>query len=292
MHLLTDKHPPMDLKDLCAIIKKYELLSKKEKKKAIKKIISYHVTLTLEYSFRELFRVRKIDNGEKISSFKDIIWPPENINIPGRASINGSTTMYLSSTKDTALSEARINKHRIAIARFRNLEEGTHIFPVGELHLVTERGFGELLSNEESKCILDIINACPIEKARSIIIADKFIYKVFTSKDDDNYEMTSFIVDCIFNKIPKIDTIGYRSQMREGGYNLAIRSDKFWEKWGISSVTTADAEHLVLQYYKLSRLFSVSGIYNNGDFKWEEDSSNIESHILLSPPWRPIKNNL
>lgn len=164
----------------------------------------------------------------------EIIWRKDIPATLGGSNPAGFPVLYLADREDTALSEVRVTNCRVVIADFEILpDRKIQVVPIGELSLVQKKGRGDILG-DGSKDINDMINACNPEEAKALLITDNFLFEYLTSADE-NYEISSYIAKCIFDKLPKISAIAYPSQRQRGAINFAVRIEKeqFWDNWGL-----------------------------------------------------------
>jgi RES domain-containing protein len=284
---IADAFPPMQIDVLCQNIKNFPSMSFQEQSSFVTELVRIHPIVNIVWDGAELLRVRALAPEDEISAVKDVVWPETKVVKPGRLDVDGHPVVYLATSRETALRETRVEDNLVALARFRALPETPIITcPIGEMVLLLRTGSGRMLTEDNAKTLVGMLNACPLEQARAIAIADTFLYEVLTTPGDD-YRLTSLVSQAIFQKNTRVDAILYPSQVQTAGVNVAVRRDRFWKKWGLASVTQARAEHLAAGFFRLSKIKQVDGVYTNGKFKWAEDYSADESHLLLDPLWQP-----
>lgn len=277
----------MVLDKLVATINQFSKLSRLEQKRFLDDLVATHPTLNVNWGPGHYFRrVRALRPGQWPKGVEDVIWEKGIPAKPGRINPTGMPVVYLSDRQDTALREARIKKGWALIAEFE-IQPGHSIFicPIGELFQIVRTGRG-FLSGDASKDISDVLNACPLHESRSLIIADAFLYEQIVGHDD--YDLSSYVASAIFKKLPHISAIAYRSRQQLDALNLAVKGTRFWRDWGLISARRAFAEHLALGFYKISRITHVTGVYNSGKFQWSGSAEDIESRVLLAPPFFPL----
>ncbi len=121
-----------------------------------------------------------------------------------------------------------------------------------------------------------------------MLIVDAFLLHCISDADDD-YERSSAVAMAIFEKLTGVDAIVFPSRRQVGAVNFAVRADRLWTSWGITSVQEAKATHLAMGYYRLTEARHVIGIENSGALIWSSDPpDNTESVVLLDPPWHPV----
>lgn len=286
---IVDAFPPMKIDVLCKNIKKFPSMSFQEQSRFVTELVKLHPIVNIVWEGGELLRVRALGVEGEISTVKDVIWPESKPDKPGRLHVDGHPVVYLASSGETALRETRVEDSIVALARFHSLP-GTAIrtCPIGEMVLLLRTGRGRMLNEENARMLLGMLNACPLEQARSLAIADTFLSEVLTKPGDD-YRLTSLVSQAIFQKNIDIDAILYPSQVQTAGLNIAVRRDRFWKKLGLASVTQARAEHLATGFFRLSKIKQVNGIFTGGNFKWADGYAPQESHLLLNPLWQPCE---
>ncbi|HDL6956639.1 TPA: RES family NAD+ phosphorylase [Yersinia enterocolitica] len=290
---ITETYPPLPLDKLLLAINNFSTSSTTEKRKLIKQLVRQHVTLSVEWQPGWRFkRARLLKSKEDIpKNVNEIIWRKDIPATIGRANPAGFPVLYLADREDTALSEVRVNNGRVVIADFEILpDRKIQVVPIGELSLVQKKGRGDILG-DGSKHINDMINACNPEEAKALLITDNFLLECLTSADE-NYEISSYVAKCIFDKLPKISAIAYPSQRQRGAINFAVRIEKeqFWDNWGVRAVKCLDARHLAYGYYNVSNINHVTGMTYSGEFVWDDKLDQERSTMLLDPLWVPTKS--
>ncbi|PSL94848.1 RES family NAD+ phosphorylase [Pseudomonas sp. R9.37] len=289
MPTLAEVHPPMDIDLLSDRIKSFSVMPHAEQAAFVKELISIHPIMSVNWPGGVFNRVRALRSATYLNSVSEVVWPENRPAAPGRISVDGHPVIYLASARETALSETRIIDGHVALARFDVIPgESMRVLPIGELMLILRRGFGTLIKDEAAKRLGDMVNRLPLDQGRSLVITNAFLYELVTSQGED-YRLSSLVSQEIFNKIPAIDAIMYPSRLQLAGINLAVRRDRFWNFFGLESITQARAEHLAAGYYRLSDISQVNGIHANGDLTWAVEHAKEESRLSLSPLWRPVE---
>lgn len=283
---ITQAYPPLDLDELVSGINRFPYMSLDGKRIFIDRLVNIHPALNLEWGPGHHFRrARKLDIGALPEAVADVIWPNDGSAELGRGNPEGVRRLYLADRQDTALCEARVKNGWVVIARF-DIRPGhsAFIYPIGEINQIARTGRG-FLTGGASDEVSRRINACPLREQRSLVLTDAFIYEQMVGHDE--YEISSHIATAIFNKRPNLSAIAYSSRRHEGALNLVVRTETFWENWGLLSVKRAYARHLALGFYELGQITHVEGIYNSGKFRWEEHADSDEAHLFLDPPFFP-----
>lgn len=284
---IADAHPPMQIDALCEKIKAFSFMSIREQSAFVTDLVSIHPILNIDWEGGEFLRVRALAPDCDITAVKDVIWPESQVIKPGRMDVDGHPVVYLASSAETALRETRVEDSLVALARFQALP-GIPIrtCPIGEMVLLLRTGAGRMVNKENAKLLLGMLNACPVEQARAIAIADTFLSEILTTPGE-NYRLTSLVSQAIFQKNLNIDAILYPSQVQTAGVNIAVRRDRFWLKLGLAAVSQARAEHLAAGFFRLSSIKHVNGVYTSGKFQWAENYATEQSHLRLDPLWQP-----
>jgi hypothetical protein len=103
------------------------------------------------------------------------------------------------------VSEFSIREHR-----------NVRIAPIGEFTQIQRTGHG-FLSGDGSQLVSSMLNACDIEQSRSLIITDTFLHECLTGHD--NYEISSHVAMCAFEKHPEISVVAYTKRIiADAGY--------------------------------------------------------------------------
>lgn len=281
--LLTEAHPPLPLDELVDGIRSFDGARSPAQAEFVARLVDAHPVLSVDWGPQSLYRrARRIDSDGQIRSVRDVIWPPEPS--AGRLNPKGQPIMYVSYQRETALTETGVGAGRVAVATFKiRQERSCRIAPIGELYQIQRTGRGRLIHNAEF--MLGMMNACPLEQARSLVMTDAFLFHQLCNQSDD-YARSHLVADAIFSSGEAIDAIGYPSMRSVGGLNFAVRTDRFWQDWGLVAVSLENADHLGFGYYKSCNRRCVNGVTNAGDFVWC-DESHEDGELILGPEWHP-----
>jgi hypothetical protein len=285
---ITQTYPPLSLAEVTASIAEFQSTSLEGKQAIIRRFISVHPIMSLQWGQNWRYRrVRILGEEEVPATVDELIWRK---NVParlGRANPDGFQVLYLADRLDTALREVGADKHHVVIAEFQILSgQSIRVAPVGELAQIQRTGRG-FLSGQASSEITRLINACEPEEAKSLLITDAFLLECLTNPDDD-YKVSSTVARGIFDKDGAIMAVSYPSRRQFGAINFAVRVECFWNSWGLSSVRRGEAIHLAQGYYRLAEITHVDGITNAGNLRWRTEPDECEIAVSqLSPLWTP-----
>ncbi|MBX5272992.1 RES family NAD+ phosphorylase [Rhizobium sp. NLR17b] len=287
---ITRSFPPMPLGELTALIDAFPLMSTEEKKRAIDRLVAVHPFTSLQWGPGWRFRrCRSLGPSDLPATVDELIWRRDVPAKLGRANPEDFGVLYLADRQDTALNETRVIRSRAAIAEFE-IRDGRsiRIAPMGEMAQIQRTGQG-FLAGEASAAFHSTLNACPIDDARSLLITDAFLLDCFVGHDE--YEVSSHLAQAIFAKCRGTSAIAYSSRRQHGAINLAVRTEDFWQAWGLVSVRCGMASHLAMGYYDFAPDTAVDGVYQDGRLRWTalENSSAIP---LLEPPYTPAEDDL
>jgi RES domain len=285
---ITQAYPPLSLAEVAASIAEFQSTSLEGKQAVIRRLISVHPIMSLQWGQNWRYRrVRILGEGEVPAAVDELIWRKSVPARLGRASPGGFQVLYLADRLDTALREVGADKHHVVIAEFQVLSgQSIRVAPVGELAQIQRTGRG-FLSGEASSGITKLINACKPEEAKSLLITDSFLLECLTNADD-NYEVSSTVAIGIFDKDAGITAVSYPSRRQFGAINFAVRVERFWESWGLSSVRRGQAIHLAQGYYRLADVTHVEGITHAGNLRWRTEPDEYENAVIqLGPLWTP-----
>ncbi len=233
-------------------------------------------------------RARILRDGKTATNVSDLIWREGVLPMIGRANAAGFGVVYLGSRRDTALSEVRAVDDDVVLSEFvirRNLE--MLVAPIGEMIQVQRTGRG-FLAGDASRHLSDMINSCERDAAKAMLITDAFLLRVLTETEND-YEKSSMVAMAIYEKLPGLTAVAFPSRRQFGGLNFAVRTDRFWDMWGVAMVRRARATLLAEGFYDLSEVRNGTGITHAGDIVWSDDiESESDQCLLLDPPWYPL----
>ena len=291
---LTEAHPPTPLRELVPALAGFASLPEPQKRALLDRLIAAHPIVSMDWGSGWRFRRARLVGAEEIPATVDeVIWRkgvPARI---GRANPAGFQVLYLADRPDTAFQEVlhhatkgASSTHSMMLAEFV-IHDGRRlrIAPIGELLQVQRTGRG-FLAGDASHHLSNLLNACSLDDAKALLITDSFLLQCLTNRDDD-YELSSYVAMGIFAKLPAVSTIAYPSVRQLGAINLAVRTETFWDDWGLSSVRCGQAEHLAQGFYRFSEVRQVDGITIGGSLRWREAPDVENSVVVLGPAWTP-----
>lgn len=285
---ITQQFTPVPLDELVFGVRDFKNKSLIEKRVFIHRLVEAHPILNLQWGPEHRFRrARRLsDNEMPPDRVNGVIWRNEVPARQGRANPSGFPVIYLADRMETAFREVHAEVDRTVIAEFAILEHHTiHIAPIGEMSLIQRSGRGWLSGNASSE-ISHMLNACALDEAKSLLVTDTFLFDCLTNPEDD-YDISSTVATCVFDKIPAVTAIAYPSRRQHGAINLAVRTDSFWDNWRIVSIQCGLAKHLACGYYRFSDRRHVTGITGSGVLRWDAELLDDHSTIILDPPWTP-----
>ena len=118
------------------------------------------------------------------------------------------------------------------------------------------RGF---LSGDASSTINDMLNACSLGVAKSLLITDAFLFKCLV-KGDAPYSVSSFFAKSIFEKNNQISAVAFPCVQQDGAINFAIKTKDFWKVWGVIGARKMHVRHLRCGFYEISLTEHVVGL--------------------------------
>lgn len=283
---ITEKFRPIGLSKIESLLTNFQRASLNERLQIIDELVATHAFLSVDWG--DGWRFRRARKIEDISTDKveDFLWPPNALASAGRANTLGKPVMYLADGIETALKEIRLDAGEVLLAEFSiQSKKHSRVLPIGEMLLIARTGHGRLLK-EHARPINNFINACAHEEAQSYLITDAFLNEVL-STDVTPYELSSHLCNAIFKKYPEVYAISYPSSQQIGATNFAVKTEGFWNSWGVASVSKFYAEHIAQGFYRISQRTNVTGIYKSGKLQWSEGQDNSRSTNLLNPLWTP-----
>jgi len=288
---ITEKYPPVPLKELVAGIADFPTMAPPDKQGFIKKLVTRHPILSVKWSGKWHYRrARLLEATEVPQCVNELVWRkgvPATLN---RANPEGFQVVYLADRADTAFSEIRAKDFpdkSVVLTEFSFLPgRGNQIIPIGELNQIHRTGRGSL-TGETSSTIVGMLNACNRDEATSMLITDSFLLDCLTNREDD-YEISSCVVMSMFDKFPSVPTVAYPSVRLPYGINFAVRAEKFWDDWAIYSVRRARVVHLAQGYYQITATRHVNGITRGGSLRWDAVLSEDYLVAPLHPLWNPL----
>ncbi|MGZ0078437.1 RES domain-containing protein [Methylomonas sp. YC3] len=287
LHPITHKFPPIPVAELVDGINSFDSMDLTQQREFISHLVNKHVILTVDWGPGWRYRrARIIGEDEYPNNAQDLLWRQ---NIPasaGRANPKGFSILYVADRPETALNEIRAERSSVLMSELEICPgKQVTVCPIGELMQIQRTGRGFLCGNR-SDSISSIINACSHEEAKSLLLTDAFLYECLVS-DDDDYKKSSWVAKSIFEKNLECSVIAYSSVRLRGALNFAIRTENFWDAWGISSARRMRAKHLALGYYDLTDVCHVTGIWTSGKLEWDSKTENRNAVVLLDPLWKP-----
>jgi hypothetical protein len=283
---ITQQFPPVSVDELVSGIGDFQHKTPAEKRVFIQLLVASHPILNLEWGPGHHFcRARRLSDDEvPPAHVEGIVRRSEPEPRQGRANPSGFPVVYLADRRETAFREVRAEVHRTVMAEFTILENRSiRVAPIGEMSQIQRSGRGWLLGHE-STIISGMLNACSPDEAKSLLITDTFLFDCLTNSEDD-YDVSSMVAMCIFEKMSVVTAIAYPSRRQRGAINFAVRRDGFWDNWGIVSVQYGLATHLACGYYRFSDRCSVTSIMRSGVLNWDSELRDDHLTITLAPPW-------
>lgn len=291
---LTEAHPPIPLCELVPALADFASLPEPQKLALVDRLVAAHPIVSMDWGSGWHFRRARLLRAEEVPATVDeVIWRkgvPARI---GRANPAGFQVLYLADRPDTAFQEIlhhapedALSTHNMMLAEFGIRDSSrVRIAPVGELLQVQRTGRG-FFAGDASHHLSNLLNVCSPDDAKALLITDSFLLKCLTNRDND-YRLSSHVAMSIFAKLPADSTIAYPSVRQLGAINLAVRTETFWNDWGLSSVRRGRAEHLAQGFYRFSDVRHVSGITVAGALCWRDDPDVENSVVMLGPAWTP-----
>ncbi|MFC5474641.1 RES domain-containing protein [Paraherbaspirillum soli] len=232
-------------------------------------------------------RARRLNAGDEITSYLDLIWPTTSPAGPGRANASGSPLLYLADRTETAHSETGVENDDVLLALFQVRPGRSYrVLPIGEFAYIQRSGRGRLVPSNQSAMLDNMLNACDRNEAMAYLIVDSFLHDCLV-EDEKPYSLSSYICDLAFKKYPRVSAISYPSVQRSGSINFAVKTENFWETWGILSASKYRAEHLAQGFFSTSERTNVTGIRNDGDLIWDSEIVAPDLTHRLAPLWIP-----
>lgn len=285
-HSIVEVYPPVPLDELIPAIANFSASPIQEKRALIRRLVKTHPIVNLAWTGSHRYRrARRLDHEQtRPTHIDEVIWRQDRPAAQGRANPEGFPVLYLADRPETALAEVAAENHRVVLADFELLP-GRHIqvAPIGELTIIQRTGRG-FLSGAASAALSNALNACKLDAAKSLLITDAFLLDCLGGSDDC-YEVSSCVAMSIFDKLPTVTAVAFPSVRQNGALNFAVRTEDFWNKWGIRSVRCAHAIHLAYGHFKLAETRHVIGIKSSGTLCWS-DAIEVENSVaLLDPVW-------
>lgn len=281
---ITQAYPPMDLDELVEGVRAFPGLPLEEKAAFIDRLVGVHPAINLEWGPGHFFRrARKLDPGAPPDHIREVLWRTDVPAAAGRANPPGRPVFYVADRQDTALREVGVDRDWAVVADFE-IRQGQSVFicPVGELTQIIRTGRGSL-SGDCSDPVSGMVNACLPRDGLSMAITDAFLHDRMVGHDD--YEVTSLVATAIFRKLPRVSAIAFSSRRQTGAINLAIRTEGFWDQWGLRGARHGLAEHLAAGFHRLTSVSHLVDVSAEGRFLWDGDTRPHNATMVLNPPF-------
>ena len=264
----------------------FPTVSKRRKKAAIKRLVEVHPIINMDWGGSWRYRrCRTLEPGSRPSHVDELIWPKGVPAQLGRANPAGFQVLYLADRQDTALQEARVTDDLVVVAEFViQQNHSVRVAPIGELSQVQRTGRG-FLAGDTSATLSNMLNACNPDEARSLLITDAFLLECLIGHDD--YEISSTVALCIFDKNPLVTTIAFPSRRQQGALNFAVRVESFWDDWALVAARHGRARHLAIGYFTLEGTSAVDAVTVGGRLHWRPGKD--QTAVLMRPPYHPAR---
>lgn len=286
---ITERFPPLALDEVLARIADFQAAAPDARRETIGRFVDAHPVLSYRWGGGWRYRrARVVTDQAAPDHVGGLIWREDVPARIGRANAAGFRVLYLADRRDTALSEVRVRDERVVVTEF-GIRPGrsVQVAPIGEIARVQRTGRG-ILSSEAAPAITSMLNACDLRDARTMLIVDAFLLRCIAETDND-YELSSAVAMAVFDKLPDVDAIAFPSRRQDAAVSFAVRADRLWTAWGITSVQEAQATHLAMGYYRLTGVRHVTGITVSGGLVWSGDPpEDVEATVILDPPWHPF----
>lgn len=287
MKTITGTYPPLPLKYLLSRINEFEGASLSLKHTIISELIDVHPTLSVDFSKGSVFRrARKIGERDYPDSVQDLLWRLGGVASVGRANPEGHPILYVADRPETAFAETHIDGSFVLLSELQ-IREGykCRIAPIGEMIRVQRSGRG-FLSGDASSTINDMLNACSLDEAKSLLITDAFLFECLV-KDDAPYLISSFVAKSIFEKNNQISAVAFPSVQQDGAINFAIKTEDFWKAWGVIGARKMYVRHLSCGFYEASLTEHVVEVTLQGKLVWDRGIIEDDVAKRFVPVWHP-----
>ncbi|CRM98895.1 RES domain protein [Pseudomonas sp. 34 E 7] len=287
MKTITGAYPPLPLKYLLSRINEFEEASLSLKHTIISELIDVHPILSVDFSKGSVFRrARKIEERDYPDSVQDLLWRQGGVASVGRANPEGYPILYVADRPETAFAETHIDGSFVLLSELQ-IREGCkcRIAPIGEMIRVQRSGRG-FLSGHASSTINDMLNACSLNEAKSLLITDAFLFECLV-KDDVPYSISSFVAKSVFEKNNQISAVAFPSVRQDGAINFAVKTEDFWKAWGVVGARRMYVRHLKCGFYETSLTEHVVEVTPQGKLIWERGAveDDVAKHFV--PVWHP-----
>lgn len=258
----------MPLQTLVDGIKSFGARSLEEKIQFISALVVVHVTFNVRWGPGSwYYRARSMPFFPGALNVDEIIWQTDAPARPGRANPGGFPVLYLANRSETCYREIGITVADVALAEFTiRHDKFCHVAPIGEIANIYASGRGRLIG-DQAKLLYPFLNAGDIQDIRSLVITDSFLQRVMAT-DEAPYLLSSHIARSIFEKTPAVRCIAFESTKLPGSINFAVRTEGFWETWGLTSVSALQVEHLAEGVYSTPARRNVVQVDQQGAFRW------------------------
>lgn len=272
------------MSELLALIEAFPVISLVEKRAALSRLVSAHVTISLEWGKGWTYRrTRKLDPDIRPERVDELIWRKDVPAHLGRANPAGFQVLYVSDRLNTSLREARVASGPVVVAEFAIRDDrSTRVAPIGEFAQIQRTGRG-YLSGDVCDAVTGMMNACSPDDGLSLVITDAFLQECFIN--DDSYELSSHIALAIFDKCPAVSAIVYPSRRQPGGLNFAVKVETFWRDWALIGARYGTARHLACGYYRLADVQAADGVFQDGRMRWCDVE---EGERIVLEPYVPM----
>ena len=285
--LITETYPPIPLQTLANMVNSFPTATRGEKKSIIDELVSRHAVIQYSIGSGSIFhRTRAISSEPSKMYAQDALWRKNYTPSKGRANSPDTSVMYASHDIETSLSEIYHHApwgdhHQEILVSGLKIIEGAEVrvIPIGEMGYLARTGFSFMFG--EMDVLRGMINACPLDDIRSLTITDDFLGHCFS--EDENYDISSYVAEKLFQKSPDSSAICYTSKRRPGGKNIAIRTSDFWNNWSIVSISKMRVEHLWRHFFKLRDITSMSSLTHENEIVWNDASEPVERFRVNVP---------
>lgn len=209
---------------------------------ALRGLVQAHPLLNYTWESGHTFwRGRLRNPSERHTTLKDMLWPPTDRAGLGRSNLVGEPILYLSdhlSTAVTELSDDRGEPMQFIALEIRHTETMRFV-PIGEMSEIVATGRSLVTPDpERAKIILGVLDACPPQDARRLILTDRLIFDAYSAPG--RHEAASIIANEMRRKLPESDGVMYQSTKKAGALNIAMRPSSFLSKCHVVAGLTAD----------------------------------------------------
>jgi hypothetical protein len=194
---------------------------------AIEPFWTEYEILSLQMGRGTIFWRARIIENEVFSNLSSLDYPPPEVAKQGRMNDPGTPCFYISTHKETALSEiGAIDGQLIQLAGFRVTNESPIRFAViGEYANVYKSGYMYFAGRDPDMAISKILNAMPRNEALKKLYIDKFFASVLANPDaaENGYMFSRALAKSVYSRIPA-DGIVFPSVKDRGGFNIAVQA--------------------------------------------------------------------